>query len=141
MLSVISPRAKHLLTRGYSIKKVIPSTGTLARQRKKGFEFSATHQFSDKVSGYLNYAWEMESIDGEHNWDIRNTLSTSARSLPIRDGIFLLMPSMSAHARNLMRRQACTTLRENSSSPAYRPITVSRRTPPPNSIFTIFSTK
>lgn len=35
MLSVISPRAKHLLTRGYSIKKVIPSTGTSARQRKR----------------------------------------------------------------------------------------------------------
>lgn len=35
MLSVISLRAKHLFTRGYSIKKVIPSTGTLARQRKR----------------------------------------------------------------------------------------------------------
>ena len=50
-------------------------------------------------------------------------------------------PLYGKHARNLMRRQACTTLRENSSSPAYRPITVSRRTLPPNSIFTIFSTK
>lgn len=35
MLSVISPRAKHLFTTGYSIKKAIPSTGTSARQRRK----------------------------------------------------------------------------------------------------------
>lgn len=69
MLSVISPRAKHLLTRGYSIKRLFP-VQELRQGKEKGFEFSATHQFSDKVSGYLNYAWEMESIDGEHNWDI-----------------------------------------------------------------------
>lgn len=55
---------------GVFYKKGYSQYRNFGKAKKKGFEFSATHQFSDKVSGYLNYAWETESIDGEHNWDI-----------------------------------------------------------------------
>lgn len=140
MLSVISPRAKHLLTRGYSIKRLFP-VQELRQGKEKGFEFSATHQFSDKVSGYLNYAWEMESIDGEHNWDIpKHLIHFGAEFTDKRWDIL-------ADAQYVSARQEPDAVTGvyysagNSSLPAYRPITVSRRTPPPNSIFTIFSTK
>lgn len=55
---------------GVLYKKGYSQYRNFGKAKKKGFELSANHQFSDKVSGYLNYAWEMESIDGEHNWDI-----------------------------------------------------------------------
>lgn len=47
---------------------------------KHGIEIDFNHKFNNAWSTYLNYAWELEKIDGEHNYDIpRHTLHFGAR--------------------------------------------------------------
>ena len=38
--------------------------------RKKGIEIEAKHKFNDAWSSYVNYAWESEDIEGEHNYNL-----------------------------------------------------------------------
>lgn len=38
--------------------------------KKKGVEIDVNHRISDLLTAYLNYAWEMEKVDGEVNYDV-----------------------------------------------------------------------
>ncbi len=55
---------------GILYKKGFSQYRNMGDASKKGVEIEATHKFNDKWSSYLNYAWESESIDGEHNYNI-----------------------------------------------------------------------
>lgn len=44
---------------GKKVKKYI----NLSSEKRKGIEFDLTHKFSDKYSGYLNYAWQRGTKD------------------------------------------------------------------------------
>ena len=51
-----------LYTKGFSQYR------NMGNASKKGVEVEGTHNFNDKWSAYVNYAWESETIDGERNY-------------------------------------------------------------------------
>lgn len=52
----------------------------MGEAKKKGMEFDVSHNFNKAWSAYLNYAWEMSKIDGEHDYNVpRHILHFGAR--------------------------------------------------------------
>lgn len=55
---------------GILYKKGFTQYRNLGEASKKGIEIEAKHKFNDAWSSYVNYAWESEDIDGEHNYNL-----------------------------------------------------------------------
>lgn len=61
---------KATIMNGVLYKKGFSQYRNLGDASKKGVEVEAKHKFNDKWSTYVNYAWESEDIDGEHNYNV-----------------------------------------------------------------------
>lgn len=61
---------KSTLYNGILYKKGFTQYRNAGEAKKKGFEIDVKHRLSDKLSAYLNYAWEQEKVDGEINYDV-----------------------------------------------------------------------
>lgn len=55
---------------GVLYKKGFSQYRNFGESKKTGIELEGTHKFNNVWSSYVNYAWESESIDGEHNYSV-----------------------------------------------------------------------
>lgn len=62
--------SKSTLYNGIQYLKGFTQYRNLGEAKKKGIEVEAKHKWTDTVSSYINYAWEQEDIDGEHNYNV-----------------------------------------------------------------------
>lgn len=61
---------KATVMNGILYKKGFTQYRNLGEASKKGVEVEAKHKLNDAWSTYVNYAWESEDIDGEHNYSL-----------------------------------------------------------------------
>lgn len=62
--------SKSTLMNGILYTKGFTQYRNAGEAKKKGFEVEAKHKWTSNLSSYINYAWEEEEIDGEHNYDV-----------------------------------------------------------------------